>query len=74
MVLLGLTHLCSQEFVDSIFKRQNVIKNKTVYSFVYFSVQEFLAAVHALHCFSKMNSLEKISNQVNLVPLLKNAF
>ncbi|XP_074548344.1 NACHT, LRR and PYD domains-containing protein 12-like [Halichoeres trimaculatus] len=35
-----------------IFKRESVIFQKTVYSFVHLSVQEFLAAVYMFHCFT----------------------
>uniref|UniRef100_A0A3Q2CE53 NACHT domain-containing protein n=1 Tax=Cyprinodon variegatus TaxID=28743 RepID=A0A3Q2CE53_CYPVA len=39
-----------------IFKRENVIFQKPVYSFVHLSVQEFLAAVYMLHCFISRNT------------------
>ncbi|XP_053181374.1 NACHT, LRR and PYD domains-containing protein 12-like [Scomber japonicus] len=35
-----------------IFKRESVIFQKSVYSFVHLSVQEFLAAVYMYHCYS----------------------
>ncbi|CAK6979848.1 NLR family CARD domain-containing protein 3-like [Scomber scombrus] len=35
-----------------IFKRESVIFQKTVYSFVHLSVQEFLAAVYMYHCYT----------------------
>ncbi|KAM4569221.1 uncharacterized protein PAE49_008799 isoform 6-T7 [Odontesthes bonariensis] len=40
-----------------IFKRECVIFKKPVYSFVHLSVQEFLAAVYMMHCFT--NSKKK---------------
>ncbi|XP_015259082.1 PREDICTED: protein NLRC3, partial [Cyprinodon variegatus] len=39
-----------------IFKRESVIFQKPVYSFVHLSVQEFLAAVYMLHCFTSRNT------------------
>uniref|UniRef100_A0A672J855 NACHT LRR and PYD domain-containing protein n=1 Tax=Salarias fasciatus TaxID=181472 RepID=A0A672J855_SALFA len=39
--------ICTQ-----IFKRESVIFQKAVYSFVHLSVQEFLAAVFMFHCFT----------------------
>ncbi|XP_014916675.1 NACHT, LRR and PYD domains-containing protein 12-like isoform X1 [Poecilia latipinna] len=39
-----------------IFKRESVIFQKPVYSFVHLSVQEFMAAVYMLHCFTTRNS------------------
>ncbi|XP_053175561.1 NLR family CARD domain-containing protein 3-like [Scomber japonicus] len=35
-----------------IFKKESVIFQKTVYSFVHLSVQEFLAAVYMYHCYT----------------------
>ena len=39
-----------------IFKRESVIFQKTVYSFVHLSVQEFLAAVYMYHCYTNRNT------------------
>ncbi|XP_053180718.1 NLR family CARD domain-containing protein 3-like [Scomber japonicus] len=39
-----------------IFKRESVIFQKTVYSFVHLSVQEFLAAVYMYHCYTSSNT------------------
>ncbi|XP_044196365.1 protein NLRC3-like [Thunnus albacares] len=39
-----------------IFKRENVIFQKTVYCFVHLSVQEFLAAVYMYHCYTNSNT------------------
>ncbi|CAJ1084312.1 NLR family CARD domain-containing protein 3-like isoform X1 [Xyrichtys novacula] len=48
-----------------IFRRESVIFQKTVYCFVHLSVQEFLAAVYMLHCYtnSKTEVLEAFLNQ-----------
>uniref|UniRef100_A0A672F7P8 NACHT domain-containing protein n=1 Tax=Salarias fasciatus TaxID=181472 RepID=A0A672F7P8_SALFA len=52
--------VCSQ-----IFKRESVIFQKAVYSFVHLSVQEFLAAVFMFHCFTnrKTNKLKTFLRQ-----------
>ncbi|XP_071058676.1 protein NLRC3-like [Pseudochaenichthys georgianus] len=39
-----------------IFKRESVIFQKTVYCFVHLSVQEFLAAVYVLHCYTSRDT------------------
>ncbi|XP_062277998.1 NACHT, LRR and PYD domains-containing protein 2-like isoform X1 [Scomber scombrus] len=39
-----------------IFKTESVIFQKTVYSFVHLSVQEFLAAVYMYHCYTSRNT------------------
>ncbi|XP_053175562.1 NLR family CARD domain-containing protein 3-like, partial [Scomber japonicus] len=36
-----------------IFKRESVIFQETVYSFVHLSIQEFLAAVYMYHCYTR---------------------
>uniref|UniRef100_A0A3Q3N146 Uncharacterized protein n=1 Tax=Mastacembelus armatus TaxID=205130 RepID=A0A3Q3N146_9TELE len=48
-----------------IFKRESVIFQKSVYCFVHLSVQEFLAAVYMVHCYSnrKTQVLEKFLEQ-----------
>ncbi|XP_053198758.1 NACHT, LRR and PYD domains-containing protein 12-like [Scomber japonicus] len=43
-------------FCTEIFKREKVIFQKTVYSFVHLSVQEFLAAVFMYHCYANDNT------------------
>ncbi|CAK6982319.1 NLR family CARD domain-containing protein 3-like, partial [Scomber scombrus] len=48
---LVLSGVCTQ-----IFKRESVIFQKTVYSFVHLSVQEFLAAVYMYHCYINRNT------------------
>ncbi|XP_029957329.1 ribonuclease inhibitor-like, partial [Salarias fasciatus] len=45
--------ICTQ-----IFKRESVIFQKIVYSFVHLSVQEFLAAVFMFHCFTNRRTDE----------------
>nr|WPK86619.1 NLRC3-like protein 3 [Sebastes schlegelii] len=39
-----------------IFKRECVIFQKTVYCFVHLSIQEFLAAVYMVHCYTDRNT------------------
>ncbi|KAJ4945420.1 hypothetical protein JOQ06_023105 [Pogonophryne albipinna] len=39
-----------------IFKRESVIFQKTVYCFVHQSIQEFLAAVYMLHCYTNRDT------------------
>ena len=39
-----------------IFKRECVIFQKTVYCFVHLSIQEFLAAVYMVHCYTNRNT------------------
>ncbi|XP_043965370.1 NLR family CARD domain-containing protein 3-like [Gambusia affinis] len=55
-----------------IFKRESVIFQKPVYCFVHLSVQDFLAAVYMLHCFTTRKSevirkfLEEECNETSL--------
>ncbi|XP_051808325.1 NLR family CARD domain-containing protein 3-like isoform X2 [Acanthochromis polyacanthus] len=51
-----LSGVCTQ-----IFRRECVMFQKPVYSFVHLSIQEFLAAVYMFHCYSNRNTevLEK---------------
>ncbi|XP_037618641.1 protein NLRC3-like, partial [Sebastes umbrosus] len=39
-----------------IFKRESVMFQKTVYCFVHLSIQEFLAAVYMIHCYTDSNT------------------
>ncbi|XP_008396170.1 NACHT, LRR and PYD domains-containing protein 12-like [Poecilia reticulata] len=42
--------------ISEIFKRESMIFQKSIYSFVHLSIQEFLAAVYMLHCFASRKS------------------
>ncbi|XP_014868864.1 PREDICTED: protein NLRC3-like [Poecilia mexicana] len=60
-----------------IFKRENLIFQKPVYCFVHLTIQEFLAAVYMLHCFTTRNTevmkrfLGKTYNETSLDGLMK---
>ncbi|XP_033981989.1 NACHT, LRR and PYD domains-containing protein 12-like [Trematomus bernacchii] len=43
-------------FCTEIFRRESVIFKKTVYCFVHLSIQEFLAAVYMLHCYTNRDT------------------
>uniref|UniRef100_A0A673BPA0 NACHT LRR and PYD domain-containing protein n=1 Tax=Sphaeramia orbicularis TaxID=375764 RepID=A0A673BPA0_9TELE len=56
-----------------IFKTETVIFQKTIYSFVHLSVQEFLAAVYIYHCYTSNNNevLERLVGDVPSMFMLK---
>ncbi|XP_034054610.1 protein NLRC3-like isoform X1 [Gymnodraco acuticeps] len=54
---LGVTEaLVHSGVCTQIFKRESVIFQKTVYCFVHLSIQEFLAAVYMLHCYTNRDT------------------
>ncbi|XP_033987965.1 protein NLRC3-like, partial [Trematomus bernacchii] len=54
---LGVTEaLVHSGVCTQIFKRERVIFEKTVYCFVHLSIQEFLAAVYMLHCYTNRDT------------------
>nr|XP_033958169.1 protein NLRC3-like [Pseudochaenichthys georgianus] len=54
---LGVTEaLVHSRVCTEIFKRESVIFQKTVYCFVHLSIQEFLAAVYMLHCYTSRDT------------------
>ncbi|XP_029943023.1 NACHT, LRR and PYD domains-containing protein 12-like, partial [Salarias fasciatus] len=59
--------ICTQ-----IFKRESVIFQKAVYSFVHLTVQEFLAAVFMFHCFTnrKTDELKTFIREHDTLPSL----
>ncbi|XP_015260757.1 PREDICTED: NACHT, LRR and PYD domains-containing protein 3-like, partial [Cyprinodon variegatus] len=62
-----------------IFKRENLIFQKPVYCFVHLSIQEFLAAIYMLHCFTSRNTevvkkfLNKTYRETSMVDFMKKA-
>ncbi|XP_037650538.1 protein NLRC3-like [Sebastes umbrosus] len=58
-----------------IFKRECVIFQKTVYCFVHLSIQEFLAAVYVVHCYTNRSTevLKAFLGEEYLHSLLKRA-
>ncbi|XP_053189502.1 protein NLRC3-like [Scomber japonicus] len=63
-----LSGVCTQ-----IFKRESVSFEKTVYSFVHLSIQEFLAAVYMYHCYTsrKTKVLKDFLGESKLKSVLK---
>ncbi|XP_055369293.1 NACHT, LRR and PYD domains-containing protein 12-like isoform X2 [Betta splendens] len=57
--------LVHSEVCTQIFRRESVILQKTVYCFVHLSVQEFLAAVYMMHCYTnrKMKDVEEFLDE-----------
>ncbi|XP_034063811.1 protein NLRC3-like isoform X3 [Gymnodraco acuticeps] len=54
---LGVTEaLVHSGVCTEIFKRESVIFQKTIYCFVHLSIQEFLAAVYLLHCYTNRDT------------------
>ncbi|XP_034001715.1 protein NLRC3-like [Trematomus bernacchii] len=54
---LGVTEaLVHSGVCTQIFKRESVIFQNIVYCFVHLSIQEFLAAVYMLHCYTNRNT------------------
>ncbi|XP_027146885.1 NLR family CARD domain-containing protein 3 [Larimichthys crocea] len=53
---LDFTEALVPEICTEIFKRESVILQKTLYCFIHLSIQEFLAAVYMLHCYTSKNT------------------